>query len=169
MTGFDSKRQAALDKLFEVENELGLHYDQRTPMTKDEALKLALDALTYIHTETSTEEDVLIDEAITAIKEALAQPAQEPDCYDYAARLATAIWKQHYKKTAPEWQVLDSLIGVLTQIDNMTAGLISPSSTAEQRPWVGLTDDELVQIGVATGLERAAAQMIESKLKEGNT
>jgi hypothetical protein len=29
MTGFDSKRQAALDKLFEVENELGLHYDQR--------------------------------------------------------------------------------------------------------------------------------------------
>jgi hypothetical protein len=42
MTGFDSKRQAALDKLFEVENKLGLHYDQRTPMTKDEALKLAL-------------------------------------------------------------------------------------------------------------------------------
>jgi hypothetical protein len=37
------------------------------------------------------------------------------------------------------------------------------------RPWVGLTDDELVQIGVATGLERAAAQMIESKLKEKNT
>ena len=27
MTGFDSKRQAALDKLFEVENELGLHYE----------------------------------------------------------------------------------------------------------------------------------------------
>jgi hypothetical protein len=29
MTGIDSKRQAALDKLFEVENELGLHYDER--------------------------------------------------------------------------------------------------------------------------------------------
>ena len=29
MTGFASKRQAALDKLFEVENELGLHYDQK--------------------------------------------------------------------------------------------------------------------------------------------
>ena len=27
MTGFDSKRQAALDKLFAVENELGLHYE----------------------------------------------------------------------------------------------------------------------------------------------
>lgn len=45
MTGFDSKRQAALDKLFEAENELGLHYDQRTLMTKDKALKLALEAL----------------------------------------------------------------------------------------------------------------------------
>jgi hypothetical protein len=40
---------------------------------------------------------------------------------------------------------------------------------APKRPWVGLTEDELVQIGVATGLERAAAQMIESKLKEKNT
>jgi len=47
-------------------------------LTKEEALKLALEALTYIHAETSTEEDALIDEAITAIEEALAQPALEP-------------------------------------------------------------------------------------------
>ena len=39
---------------------------------KEEALKLALDALTYIYAETSTEEDRLIDEAIIAIKQALA-------------------------------------------------------------------------------------------------
>ena len=38
-----------------------------------------------------------------------------------------------------------------------------------QRPWVGLTDDEMVQIGVATGLERAAVEMISYKLKEKNT
>jgi len=38
-----------------------------------------------------------------------------------------------------------------------------------KRPWVGLTADELVQIGVATGLERAAAEMISNKLKEKNT
>lgn len=37
-----------------------------------------------------------------------------------------------------------------------------------KRPWVGLTEDELLHIGVATGLERAAAQMIEAKLKERN-
>ena len=30
MTGIDSKRQVALDKLFEVENELGLYYDEKS-------------------------------------------------------------------------------------------------------------------------------------------
>jgi len=38
-----------------------------------------------------------------------------------------------------------------------------------QRPWVGLTDDELLHIGIATGLERAAVEMISNKLKEKNT
>ena len=38
-----------------------------------------------------------------------------------------------------------------------------------KKPWVGLTEDELLHIGVATGLERAAAQMIEAKLKEKNS
>ena len=47
-------------------------------MTKDKALKLALEALEYIHAETSTEEDRLIDNAITAIKQALAAPESEP-------------------------------------------------------------------------------------------
>ena len=38
----------------------------------------------------------------------------------------------------------------------------------KKRKWVNLTDDELVQIGVATGLERAAVEMISNKLKEKN-
>ena len=106
-------------------------------MTKDEALKLALEALIscelsnygrdWVWPVTAHEQAMKgVKEAITTIKEALAQPEQEPvDCYGYAARLATSIWKQHYQKTAPQWQVLDDLIGVLTQIDNMAAGLIS--------------------------------------------
>jgi hypothetical protein len=36
------------------------------------------------------------------------------------------------------------------------------------REWVGLTEDEIVQIGVATGLNRVAVGMIENKLKEKN-
>ena len=73
MTGFQSKRGMA----------------QAKTSMKDEALKLALEALTYIYTETTADEDELIDKAITALrlaidvqnmasestyKEALAQP-----------------------------------------------------------------------------------------------
>ena len=46
-----------------------------------QAATLALDALTYIYTDMMSDEDELIDQAITAIKEALAQPPlpeQEP-------------------------------------------------------------------------------------------
>lgn len=39
----------------------------------------------------------------------------------------------------------------------------------QPRPWVSLTEDEIVQIGVATGLNRVAVGMIENKLKEKNT
>lgn len=48
---------------------------------------------------------------------------QEPDAYGYAKRLAVAIWEQHYKDVAPQWKPFDDLMGVLTQIDNMIAGL----------------------------------------------
>jgi len=91
-------------------------------MTKDEALNLALG---YVERNCSA----LV---FSEIKEALAQPEQEPNCYGYAARLATAIWEQHYKNTAPQWQVLDDLMGVLTQIDNMAAGLVSPPQPEER-------------------------------------
>ena len=46
--------------------------------TLREAAQMALDALTYIHTETNQYEDELIDGAITALRAALAQPEQEP-------------------------------------------------------------------------------------------
>jgi len=42
-------------------------------------------------------------------------------------------------------------------------------TTPPKREWVGLTDEELLHIGVATGLERAAAEMISNKLKGKNT
>ena len=66
---------------------------------------------------------------------------QKPDAYGYAERLAEAIWQKHYKSTAPQWKPLDDLLGVLTQIDNMTAGLTTPP--AAQRQWVGLTDEAI--------------------------
>jgi len=68
----------------------------------------------------------------------------EPDAYGYAKRLAEAIWSKHYKTIAPDWVPLDKLIGVLTQIDNMTAGLISPpqqEAKGEPVAWAMLHDN----------------------------
>lgn len=42
----------------------------------------------------------------------------------YAERLAVALWEKHYKQINPHWKPLSGdLIGILTQIDNMTVGL----------------------------------------------
>lgn len=48
----------------------------------------------------------------------------------YATRLATILWSKHYTADAPNWSPLEDLLGVLTQIDNMTSGLIR-TETAE--------------------------------------
>ncbi len=67
-----------------------------------------------------------------------AAPVQEADAYGHAKRLAEAIWQKHYKATAPQWKPFDDLIGVLTQIDNMTAGLTA--QPAQRKP---LTDEQI--------------------------
>jgi hypothetical protein len=40
----------------------------------------------------------------------------------YATRLAEAIARKHYPEV-PQFRVLPDLMGILTQIDNMTSGL----------------------------------------------
>ena len=95
-------------------------------------------------------------QAIAALRAALAQEQAEPDAYGYAARLAVAIWEKHYKDTAPQWKPLDYLIGVLTQIDNMTSGLTRQAQQEEPQ-----TIDE------ALTLPRAMAQAYENGYKAG--
>lgn len=48
----------------------------------------------------------------------------EPDALGYATRLAGSLWEKHFKQDAPDWRPLPDLLGVLTQIDNMTTGLV---------------------------------------------
>jgi hypothetical protein len=73
---------------------------------------------------------------ITALRLAIEQAErQEPDGYGYARRLAEAIWQKHYKAVAPQWKPLDDLMGVLTQIDNMTSGLIARQDKQEPVAW----------------------------------
>jgi hypothetical protein len=51
--------------------------------------------------------------------------AQEQDnAYIYASNLAKTIWQEHYMKESPKFALLDTTEGVLTQIDNMTCGLV---------------------------------------------
>ena len=41
----------------------------------------------------------------------------------YARSLAVGMWEHYYKAEAPNWEPLPDLLGLLTQIDNMVAGL----------------------------------------------
>ena len=126
-------------------------------MTKDEALKMALEALEeawyHVGTFQPTEKAIdLYDEARTALKEALAQPEQEPvawmddynacKCSDNETRcFSDRVFRMMQKYTAPP-----------------------------QRTWVGLTRTELIKCGVLPfGMSYELCQAIEDKLKEKNT
>lgn len=69
-----------------------------------------------------------------ALVPAPAVPDDVAAAYRDALQLATAIWERGYRKIAPDWKPLTDLLGVLSQIDNMTAGLLSrlDAHTAEQ-------------------------------------
>ena len=132
-------------------------------MTKDEALKLALEALeaAYARIFTKCEQNLvtyngvdvdtltLSQEAITAIKEALAQPEQE--------RFLVA--------TIGNWGRVEWVDGVFPSLgDKMYSA---------PRTWVGLTEDEVALIvadcSLVTPSDFYFAQTIEAKLKEKNT
>ena len=68
--------------------------------------------------------DIPVCAAISVVKAALSQPAPSaPVEVDYAKRLATSLWQRHYREDVPQWEPLDDLPGLLSQIDNMVSGL----------------------------------------------
>ncbi|WP_244103967.1 hypothetical protein [Burkholderia gladioli] len=62
-----------------------------------------------------------------------ASQAAAPAELRYATQLAVSLHQQHYDVSAPNWKPLPDLMGVLTQIDNMTCGLTPASTPAEAR------------------------------------
>jgi len=104
-------------------------------MTKDEALKLALEALETLMLERGS----IYEQAITSIKEALAQPEcarckdLEEQAYDLLGQLKVANLK---------WSVA--------------------------HPWVGLENKELFEILEKANTRYQAVEMTEAKLKEKN-
>ena len=102
-------------------------------MTKDEALKLALEAL-----KRATNYDPVIARAITAIKEALAQPER-----DYERGFIDGMQKQMQSS-------VDKAVNAMTQ-----------------RTWVGLTDEDEIDWEDGGNL-KDLVKAIEAKLKEKN-
>ena len=137
MTGYESKRAAAQDKLDSMEHE---------------ALKLALKVLEDLPGFRAD-----IDNAITAIKEALAQPAQEPVAY-----LCKPDQHGLFNPPTP---------------DKACKDCFPVYTTPPQRPWVGLEGEEIRYLWEeATKPDRSTMTMvtsfakdIEAKLKEKNT
>ena len=123
-----------------------------------EALKLALEALINAIAVRNGEGGTklvspLEENAITAIKEALAQPAQEPVVDDLAIAECLAVLRPAVKGKFPQEQALEELVGY---------------TTPPKRPWVGLMDEEIEEAYAKPTL-RKMYQAIEAKLKELNT
>ena len=118
-----------------------------------EALKLALEALVYASSYCDTYD------AIDAIKQALAAPAQEFVC-------STGLC--HYKPAAqPTPEQYTALEQSLTRLQKRYGEL--EAKVAAQRPWIGLSDEEFRDFASTPdygtgGLIRA----IETKLKDLN-
>ena len=115
-------------------------------MTKEEIIEMARQAGFEGCAELTWENVICTEELVAfaklvaekAIKESLAQPEQD-NTYMYASSLATSIWQKHYIKESPKFALLDTTEGVLTQIDNMTCGLVREKpAQPEQEPvaWI---------------------------------
>ena len=49
--------------------------------------------------------------------------AENADSKREAESLAMALWRRHYREASPDFELCDSTAGVITQINNMSAGL----------------------------------------------
>ena len=132
-------------------------------MTKDKALKLALEALEKYQTKRQ-DFDRFADE-ITAIKEALAQPEQEPVEWQGNAgsgwRGITPTKREPTQKLRAEY-----LAAIKTAKGEPAYKIRALYTSPPKREWVWLTGDERTH---ALQFSKALAIMhIEAKLKEKN-
>jgi hypothetical protein len=131
---------------------------------KDEALKLALEALEGNTTNPVIDPDqaAIEDQAITAINQALAaQPVQERTDYE--------VHLNHCNLGECEGvcKYLDDDCPALKHAD-MKAKWDRPTPPAAQRQWTGLTDDEVEECVKCCRSADGLARAIEAKLKEKN-
>jgi hypothetical protein len=93
---------------------------------------------------------------ISALRERLAQPEQEPVVWEVGVVNGVVTRRLAQPEHKPMHPTLQK----------MWEGYFDK---CYKREWVGLTDEEELMIGVATGLTGVAIRMIEAKLREKNT
>ena len=144
-----------------------------------EAMKLALEALEeawyHVGTFQPTEKAIdLYDEARTAIKEALAQPEQEPVAFDVqkALRRAYHLGQSYWADADSESYAANKRSDKHRQNFDELCEEALAYTTPPQCTWVGLTLEELSEIYNQTGWDMVDSwgyeRAIEAKLKEKN-
>ena len=118
-----------------------------TPQER-KVMEMALEALEY-HT-AQTRPIHQTSEAITAIKEALAQPEQEP-----------VAW------ITPDGEGFR--IRFSPPVNDVPLGWDALYTTPPQRAWVGLTDEEAIQMHIDCNSVSELFDAIDAKLKYKNT
>ena len=176
-------------------------------MTKDEALKLALEALHFaLHVgfPESSESQIKKGEkayqqhraAITAIKEALAQPEEEKlhpvhigvdvtkegtavtAFYRKPDAVMEMFYSQFHPLAQPEQEPVATLDDLEQEIYENTRQFVSRDvmewmlkryyTTPPQRTWVGLTDEEANELWESTDSDWELMKRTEAKLKDKN-
>lgn len=125
-------------------------------MNKDDALKLALEALEYFRdTGTHPSDLAMSEDAITAIEEALEQPEEERL---HPVHIGVDVTREGTSVTA-----------FYRKPDAVMEMFYSQFHPLAQRTWVGLTDEDLeAEFGFIDELLRDCCYRTESKLKEKN-
>ena len=127
-------------------------------MTDKESMKLALEALETLMIERGS----IYEKAITALKERLAQPEEEPL---HPVHIGVDVTREGTAVTA-FYRKPDAVM-------EMFYSQFHPMAQPPQRTWVGLTDEEIEQgckeSWVTEQAFQSAVWWAEAKLKEKNT
>lgn len=119
-----------------------------------------------------------VDKAVNA----MSQP--EPWLLESTQTLAKTLAREFYPEVT-QWECLNDLAGVISQIDHMTTGLMrkpKQDTDTPHRPWVGLTDEEILAddvlryyfglnggAGPVSKSGRKIVDALEAKLRSKNT
>jgi len=88
------------------------------------------------------------DKELDTLREVLAIAKEE------ATTLAVNIHRRHYKEEAPDWEVLETVSGIISQIDNMSAGLAQQIDTLRSQVKAAVTEVGKIGRELGTALAR---------------